>query len=119
MVGRTWNAKRNPCFSVSKKDPKRKSAPALLKSRIATNIFPKSWKPNLKYSRKEIPKGFKIKNAKTIWNKRPIPTIFQGIFDFFSLNKQAIEIITTMPIIPLKTETKEMSKILIYFIVSM
>ena len=117
MVGNTWNAKRNPCFSVSKKDPKRKSAPALLKSRIATNIFPKSWKPNLKYSRKETPNGFKIKNAKTIWNKRPIPTIFQGIFDFFSLNKKAIKITTAMPIIPLKIETNEMSKILIYFIV--
>ena len=69
MVGNTWNAKRNPCFSVSKKDPKRKSAPALLKSRIATNIFPKSWKPNLKYSRKETPNGFKIKNAKKFITK--------------------------------------------------
>ena len=47
-----------------------------------------------------------------------MPTIFQGIFDFFSLNKKAIEIITAIPIIPLKIETKEMSKILIYFIIS-
>ena len=48
-----------------------------------------------------------------------MPTIFQGIFDLFSLNKKAIETTTAMPIIPLKTETKEISKILIYFIIGM
>ena len=48
-----------------------------------------------------------------------MPTIFQGIFDFFSLNKKAIETTTAIPIIPLKTETKEMSKILVYFIIVM
>ena len=39
-----------------------------------------------------------------------MPTIFQGIFDLFSLNKKAIETTTAMPIRPLKTETKKYPK---------
>ena len=68
MVGNTWNANKKPCFSVSKNELNRKSAPALLKSNIYTNTLPSNSKPTLKYSRKEILNGLRIKNA----NKKSI-----------------------------------------------
>ena len=63
IVGSTWNANKNPCFSVSKKDPNKNSVPSLEKSNMQTNPFPKKLKNQLKKSKNFKSKGFKIKNA--------------------------------------------------------